>query len=47
MKNNDVFEIYLKGYVDGLAGRENLDSYEQVINWLNSRKTNQYEKHIN
>ena len=40
MRNNDVLEVYLKGYVDGLAGRENLQTYEEIINWLHSRKTN-------
>jgi|TARA_R110000764_G_C10883127_1_gene369328 hypothetical protein len=37
---SDMQEVYLKGYVDGLQGRPQLESPERVIEWLTGEPVN-------
>jgi|TARA_R110000803_G_scaffold161702_1_gene225360 hypothetical protein len=37
---SDLQEVYLKGYVDGLEGRPQIESPEKVIEWLTGESVN-------
>ena len=40
---NELRELYLKGFIDGLHGREPFPSNNEVINWLNGQVDFKYD----
>ena len=40
---SELHELYLKGFIDGLHGREPFPSNNEVINWLNGQADFKYD----
>ena len=34
---DELLDLYLKGFIDGLHGREPMQSTTEIINWLNGQ----------